>query len=701
MKRIRPDIATLSFFLAAPVLLFGGRAAAQQMPQPDSGMLSLPAVVVSAFGRDRKLSDQPAPLAYISGTALSRYPATGILSALNAVPGVRMEQRSPASYRLNIRGSSLRSPFGVRNVKIYYDGMPLTEPGGNTYLNQLGYGDIASVEIIKGPAGSLYGAGTGGVVLITGPLAADTGAGRRLSAGFGAGSSGLRKADAAFRWGGSHAASELRYEDLRATGYRRHSEMHRQTACWENIFHDQDGGALHAFFHYTDLYYQTPGGLNGDQFKKDPRSARPASGPYPSAAENKASVYQKDFFAGFSRSYPLSSRLKNTTVVYGAYTDFTNPAILNYEYRKEPHFGGRTVFEYHDRGARIHTRLWLGGEFQEGFFSVKDMQNKAGAPDTLMTDDHIGDVTAMGFAQGEWTFPGGWDATAAVSLNHERLRFTRLYPRPVAVFTRRYRLILSPRLALAKKITRDILGYLDVSRGFSPPSVAELLPSTAVLNTTLQAEQGLNYELGTKGYLLHHRLYYDVGAFVLRLTQSISERRDSSGADYFVNAGDGWQKGLEGSLTLAVYHSRAAFVKSLSCWLSADVMDFRYGDYSNASGHYSGLRMPGTPPFTAAAGLDMAAAHGLQAHLSWQHAAAIPLNDANSVEAAPYDLVGCRLSWTKPVTGGVSLLVSASGDNLLNETYSLGDDINAAAGRYYNVAAPANFYGSLQIKWSF
>ena len=60
-----------------------------------------------------------------------------------------MDERSPGSYRLNIRGSSLRSPFGVRNVKIYYDGIPFTDPGGNTYLNQLGFYNIQSVEILK------------------------------------------------------------------------------------------------------------------------------------------------------------------------------------------------------------------------------------------------------------------------------------------------------------------------------------------------------------------------------------------------------------------------------------------------------------------------------------------------------------------------------------------------------------------------
>ena len=51
-------------------------------------------------------------------------------------------------------------------VKIYYNDIPYTDPGGDSYLNQLGYYNFNSIEIIKGAASSLYGAGIGGAMLI-------------------------------------------------------------------------------------------------------------------------------------------------------------------------------------------------------------------------------------------------------------------------------------------------------------------------------------------------------------------------------------------------------------------------------------------------------------------------------------------------------------------------------------------------------
>src|SRR5687768_13055408 len=127
---------------------------------------TLQTVVIKAYESNRRLIDIPAPVSRVSNAQLTRFNNTTILPAMNTIAGVRMEERSPGSYRLNIRGSSLRSPFGIRNVKVYWNEIPFTDPGGNTYVNQLGFQNIHSIEIIKGPAGSLYGAGTGGAVLL-------------------------------------------------------------------------------------------------------------------------------------------------------------------------------------------------------------------------------------------------------------------------------------------------------------------------------------------------------------------------------------------------------------------------------------------------------------------------------------------------------------------------------------------------------
>ena len=93
-------------------------------------------VIVSAFEQQVPIHRSPIAVGVLNRHNADYSNKTSLVSGFNTVAGVRMEERSPASYRINIRGSSLRSPFGVRNVKVYWNDIPVTDPGGNTYFNQ-------------------------------------------------------------------------------------------------------------------------------------------------------------------------------------------------------------------------------------------------------------------------------------------------------------------------------------------------------------------------------------------------------------------------------------------------------------------------------------------------------------------------------------------------------------------------------------
>ena len=118
------------------LLLLVYNTVAAQIPNPADSLQTLENIIVKAYENNRRLIEVAAPVSLTGQEQLNRFGNMSILPALNITPGVRMEERSPGSYRLNIRGSSLRSPFGVRDVKIYLNEIPLTDPSGNTYLNQ-------------------------------------------------------------------------------------------------------------------------------------------------------------------------------------------------------------------------------------------------------------------------------------------------------------------------------------------------------------------------------------------------------------------------------------------------------------------------------------------------------------------------------------------------------------------------------------
>ena len=153
-------------FLFILLLLFAERSFSQHVDSLFLSKDTLHQVTVQAFLSNKNWKDVPASVTVINQKELSNISTTFLLPAINAVAGVRMEERSQGSYRLSIRGSTLRSPFGVRNVKIYWNEIPLTDGGGNTYLNLVDVNQLTGAEIIKGPSARMYGAGTGGVLLL-------------------------------------------------------------------------------------------------------------------------------------------------------------------------------------------------------------------------------------------------------------------------------------------------------------------------------------------------------------------------------------------------------------------------------------------------------------------------------------------------------------------------------------------------------
>ena len=657
-------------------------------------------VMVKAYEQNRKLIEVPAAIGLVGQTQLNRFGTNSILPALNMNPGVRMEERSPASYRLNIRGSSLRSPFGVRDVKIYYNEIPLTDPTGNTYLNGLGFFNFKSLEVIKGPAGSLYGAAIGGAMLVR-TLPRDWAPG--VEAAYNWGSYATNNLNGSVSWGAAGHQNYVDYNHESSSGYRVQSSSRRDIGSWESLLKVTDRQTLHAYMYYSDLYYQTPGGLNIAEYTKDPRQARPPVGNTPGAVQAKAAIFQRTFVTGFSNEYRINDHWENTTALYGSYTDFKNPGVRVYEIRKEPHFGGRTVFQFLKQLDRTQLQINFGGEAQKGFFTTTDYSNNQGTPGPQQTNEQINNWQYMVFAQADLKFNNGWIVTAGASSNKSSIAFTNLTPVPPISQTRIFDNKIAPRLAILKRITENISVYASVSKGFSPPTVSELLTSSGVIGYNLQPEDGIDYEVGLRGNLFHDKLYFDINGFFFHVNQAIVQRIDTNNVYYYVNAGSTRQNGLETHVSYQFIDHPGQFISYLKTWISDTWNEFHYNSFIEVpSGtikpvDYSGKQLPGVPPQTFVAGIDLGLSSGIYVNATYTYTDHVPLNDANTAYATYFNLVGARIGYRKSFDARFKMEFFAGVDNMLNVTYSLGNDFNAANGRYYNAAAGVNYYAGLAL----
>ncbi len=666
---------------------------AQQVPADSAKIMG--EVILKAYEQNRQLKQIATAVNYISQQDLERSNDMSVLPALNNTPGVRMEERSPGSYRMNIRGSTVRSPFGVRNVKVYWNGIPFTDPGGNTYLNQLSYYNFNSIEIIKGPAGSLYGAGTGGAILINSLPEFQR---KEIDLRYLCGSYGANNIDAQWNGGNDKIRNVINYSHQNSNGYRDHTSMRRDIGTWQMQVKASKKDQLNFNFLYGDLYYQTPGALNKTEYSNNPRQARPAAGGLPSADASQAAIYQKTGLLGVSNNYHFNDRLENTSILYGTISHITNPTFRNYEIRQEPHFGARTIFHWTPQTKNNFIQIVFGAETQQGYFNTKDYGNVNGHADTIQINDNIRNSIISLFAQADVHLKNDWNVTAGVGSTESYIRITQLEAPPLPPQKRTYRNELAPRLAISKKLIGNFWLYGSISKGFSPPSVSEVLPSTSVISTSLNAEHGINYETGFKSSWLRQRLYIEVNAFYYELKNAIVQRRDFSNADYYTNAGSTRQKGIESQASYLFFKNPRAFITHARIWISYTLYNFRYHDFKQLTTDYSGNKIPSVAPNTVAAGTDINIKHGFYANLTYYYSDPIPMNDANTVFASSYNLLGARIGWKKNFAGKNLLELFGGVDNAFNITYSLGNDINAAAGRYYNAAPGINYYIGAALK---
>lgn len=683
----------LKYLLLLVVTLCSFNASFAQVSNSDSSQL-LQTIEVKAFEVHRKLTDVSAAVSLIPKSQLTRFSNVSILPALNSQPGVRMEERSPGSYRINIRGSSLRSPFGVRNVKVYYNDIPYTTPGGDSYFNQLGFYNFQSLEIIRGPGSSLYGAGTGGVILINSENSQWQ---PSLNLDVMGGTYNTYNYNLHVDAGNTGFQNHLNYQKQGSDGYRKQTQLKREVFSWDLNSKLSDKSLLQAHFLYSDLFYQTPGGLNQKEFDSIPRAARPRVGATQGAEQAKAAIYQKTFFTGIHYTYRFNDHLSQSTSLYGAFTQLRNPSIFSYSRATEPHTGGRTFLQYNKGNLTAH----VGAELQQGFTNVKAYKNVNGAPDSLRTDDDVSNRQLFFFGQAALAIKGNWLITGGLSINQLKLSVTRLSALPVVTRNRKYSSEIAPRLALLKKIRNGWSVYASVSKGFSPPTNSELLPSSGIISTELEAEKGISYEIGSRGNFSGNRFYYDINLFYYQLKNAIVVRRDNLGRDFFVNAGSTSQKGMETYISYQLTPVTAPFFHRSLLWLSHTFYDFRYKDFKKGTVDYSGKNLPSVPKQAFVIGLDVSTKMGGYTNITYTYSDRIALNDANTDYAGSYQLLGVRIGWKKILSQKILLDLFATGENLFDTRYSLGHDLNAAGGRYFNTAPGRNFTAGLSIQYKY
>jgi iron complex outermembrane receptor protein len=669
----------------------------------EAAPVSLQGVVVSASREQEKRTEAPIAIGQVSAQLLADTKATAPYQLLNKVAGVYMVNLGNEQHMM-----AIRQPISTNAVYLYLeDGLPIRPIGifNHNALYEINQAGVRSVEVVKGPASSLYGSNAiGGAVnfLTQRPTPLPT-AGLSVQGD----NFGYRRVDAS----SSGTVGKL---GLYAGGYAA-----RQRNSWQDYTDfDKESWTLRADYAfsaktrlvgtgtYNYLNTQTPGTLDSLRFySRSYASNNRFTNRVVTAVrsslrlEHDWSPRQQTALTGFYRynsTGQLPSYFISDVRANGVYKS-SNGQVNNQSFNSY----GALVQHRADLGL-LNSRLIVGGYFDYSpstyYARYLDIQKDVatnfytGYTDTgrYLDDYRTNLYNAAAYAQVEVQATEALRVVGGLRYDRVQYKFTNnlngSQTTKKAALDNVYN-IVAPKLGLTYALGPAQGVYANFSTGFQPPETGSLFSSRQTIE--LKQANFANYEVGGWLALLDRKLYLDLSLYQMEGRNEIVSILQPDNSTQSENVGATRHRGIEYTLTYAP-------ISEVNFRLSGTNARHTYLEYSEVvagrNRDYTGNRMVGAPNWLANAEVFYKPRFvpGARLGLEYQRVGAYYTNTANTRTYAGYNLLNLRLGYRLPQAALRGLDVWANVVNLSNELYAT----NATTNQYgttYVAAAPRTF----------
>ena len=241
--------------------------------QPASGTLN-EVEITATSNPNKSLLYQPVSITKLSPVELKRGTGVFMDEAINAnVPGVTMSRRTVAAgQQFNIRGygngvrgtNGVNSNFDGQGYKVYLNNIPVTDAEGITLMDDIDFGSIGNVEVVKGPSGTLYGLAIAGVVNLK------TMRKKKKKTSIGqdvlVGNYGLQRFTTHFQMGTEKSSLLLNYGYQHSDGAMTHTESRKNFVNLAGDVDISEKQSINYYSGFTDSYEQRGGELTLAQY---------------------------------------------------------------------------------------------------------------------------------------------------------------------------------------------------------------------------------------------------------------------------------------------------------------------------------------------------------------------------------------------------------------------------------------------------
>lgn len=667
-------------------------------------------VIISGTRTPTKVIDIPYSVERLSKVDYKFEKKVGVDDVLGETPGLFLQSRyGNHDVRISIRGFGSRSNTGIRGVRILQDGIPESEPDGQTRIESIDFENVGTIEIVKGNASSLYTNAPGGVINFVSDLNFDRSFITQFNnfGSFGLSSNGFKTAILTKNY---RFLTTYNYHSAR--GYREHSQDYWHILNSAAEITPTEQSKLSMFGYYVTGLIKLPGSVTRAQFDADPFRANRRDVARDTKRISKKGRLGIRFETALDQDRTNEIELTGYgTVKYFERTARTYRVFNRHGIGASGRFINRTTLFDHT------NQFSFGGDLFYQVGPIEEYENLGGKKGDILlglTDEAISN--AGFYLQNSFSIinnvmtvllTGRYDHVGFLTKN--QLLEVRNSRRSFARFT--------PKIALNYKFTPRIAVYTSYGLGFDTPAGNELdnYPLSSdpnlMLNPDLQPQRSRNFELGVKGSIMaeerdfFRKAFFEVTFFNTRIDDEVIPF-EVLGDVYFRNAAQTNRTGLEFGLDAELLYGlrlRTAYTFSDFTYDSyvARSMDFdSLGNLVVLDRRYSGNVVPSVPKHNFS--ISLAYTRVLHENITGfikTHFIAVSgmyADDLNSERTEGYRIVN--------ISGGLdlvfdrfNLLLTGGINNLTNRTYIGFININSSQKEFYEAGEPRNSYGSITL----
>lgn len=641
---------------------------------------------------------------------------------LSRVPGLVVQNRQNYAQDLQIssRGFGARSAFGVRGLKLIADGIPASTPDGQGQAATFNLDTAERIEVLRGPAATLYGSNAGGVIQM---FSRDGEGPPRIGAETLMGSDGLSKHHLSAEGAVDNVGFVLDASRMDTDGYRDHSAARRdQTFAKLNFQPDDDSKLALIYSSLEQNGTQDPLGQAWKDYKADPRSVSAGALNYntrKSIDHQQLGMNYERYFGDATLQVTGYTGQRSVIQYLSIPKEITIKGVLSPNPPNE-RGGGVVQFDrkFYGGGVRwlqpIHgvpgeLTLISGVDFDQSRDDRHGYQNfsgnQLGVKGELRRDEIDTARSLDPYIQANWAIDR-WTVQAGLRHSSMKLDVDDNFIVPAldngdSSGSKTYQKN-TPSLSVMYAFTPNLHGYVSAGKGFETPTQAELAYAPGDIegfNFDLKPSTSKQYEIGLKARLGEGTR---VNAAVFQITTEdelvISGSKD--GRNSYQNAGRtlrrGFELGVESQLS-EHWSANLAYTRLQATYDS----DFTSGSGTSLKQIDKGNYLPGVPQTSVFGELVWRPRDWVSTALEGMYRSQVYVEDTNQERAAPsYTVVNWRARFEQNIehwTFHQTLRL----DNLLDRQYVGSVIVGDNNRRFYEAAPGRSWYAGAGVQYRF